>query len=50
MCFVLKNAKQEILQNIERIQTKMKLMIKEALELLGKTVSKYEDAKRMLSK
>ena len=40
----------ELLTNIERLQSKMNLTIQEALDILGKTISEYEDAKRMLSK
>lgn len=42
--------KMEFLHNVERLQTKMKLTIQDALELLGKTITEYEDAKRILSK
>lgn len=40
----------ELLKSVERLQTRMKISIQEALELLGKTASEYEEAKRMLSK
>lgn len=40
----------ELLKSVERLQTKMKISVQEALDLLGKTVSEYENAKKMLSK
>lgn len=40
----------ELLTNIERLQAKMNLTIQEALDILGKTISEYEDAKRMVGK
>lgn len=40
----------ELLTNIERLQSKMNLTIQEALDILGKTISEYEDAKKMVGK
>lgn len=41
---------EELLKNVERLQVKMEISIQDALDLLGKTVSEYENAKKMLSK
>ena len=40
----------ELLKNIERLQSKMQITIQEALDILGKTLAEYEDAKKLVKK